>query len=145
MSQYITDELKINAPASKVWEALTDPELTKEYMFGCEVICSWNVGDSIEWKGVQDGVVYVKGNLIAFDPERKFAFTVFDPLASYPDIPENYLTAAYTLTPDAGTTHLKVTQGDYQTVVDGEKRYRDTMAQGGWSAVLESLKKVVEK
>ena len=144
MPLYTEDEIAINAPASKVWEALINPELTRQYMFGCEVICNWNIGDPIEWKGMQDGVVYVKGHLVAFDPPKEFAFTVFDPHASYPDVPKNYLTASYQLHDQGNATVLKVTQGDYASVAEGEKRYQDTLAQGGWSAVLDSLKKIVE-
>jgi uncharacterized protein YndB with AHSA1/START domain len=144
MALFTEDSIIINAPASKVWDALINPALTPKYMFGCEVVCNWNTGDLIEWKGAADGVVYVTGRLISFKPVEELAFTVFDPLATYPDVPENYLTATYALTPEDSSTHLKVTQGDYQIVADGEKRYQDTMDQGGWSGVLESLKEVVE-
>ncbi len=144
MSLYTNDEITINAPTHRVWNALLDPALTQKYMFGCKVVCNWKVGDSIEWIGAQDGVVYVKGELVMLDPEKTFSFTVFDPNASYADVPENYLTATYTLTATGDTTQLKVTQGDYNRVTEGNQRYQDTINQGGWSAVLSSLKQVVE-
>ena len=31
----------INAPASRVWEALMDPELIKQYLFGAEIVSDW--------------------------------------------------------------------------------------------------------
>lgn len=144
MALFTEDNVIINAPAGRVWDAMINPGLTPKYMFGCEVVCSWEIGDPIEWKGAADGVVYVTGRLLSFKPAEKLAFTVFDPHASYPDVPENYLTVTYILTPEAGSTHLKVTQGDYTEVAEGNKRYQDTMDQGGWSKVLESLKEVVE-
>ncbi|GJM28493.1 MAG: ATPase [Cyclobacteriaceae bacterium] len=144
MPLFTDDSIIINAPVSTVWDALINPELTKQYMFGCEAKCSWKVGDPIEWIGSEDGVVYVKGSLVTFEPNKRFAFTVFDPHGSYADIPENYLTATYTLTPEGGNTHLNVIQGDYEKVAEGNKRYQDTMDQGGWNGVLESLKKIVE-
>jgi len=40
----IKNTIVINAPASKVWDALVNPEQTKKYMFGCETICDWQPG-----------------------------------------------------------------------------------------------------
>ena len=103
-SLYVKNQIFVNATPLQVWEVLIDPECTKQYMFGCEVICEWKVGDPIIWKGATDGVTYVKGNLVEFEKPSIFAFTVFDPQADYPDIPQNYLTARYTLqAQDQGT------------------------------------------
>ena len=143
-TRYIEDELLIHAPTSRVWDALVNPEKTQQYMYGCEVVSDWNVGSPVLWKGAVDGVVYVKGNLVILDEERALAFTLFDPHASYPDVPENYLTATYTLQPEGDTTHLTVTQGDFATVAEGDKRYEDSQAQGGWSAILSAIKELVE-
>ena len=43
--------IAINAPASKVWDALTKPELIKQYLFGTEVKTDWQVGGPITYKG----------------------------------------------------------------------------------------------
>ena len=52
----------INAPASKVWDALTKPEQIKQYMFGTEVTTDWKVGSPItykgEWKGKERGITH---------------------------------------------------------------------------------------
>jgi hypothetical protein len=34
----------IDAPTSKVWEAITNPESIKQYLFGAEVIRDWRAG-----------------------------------------------------------------------------------------------------
>nr|WKN38976.1 SRPBCC domain-containing protein [Tunicatimonas sp. TK19036] len=141
---YTHDEITIQAPASEVWAALINPNLTRKYMFGCEVICNWEKGTPLLWKGAEDGVIYVKGTLLDFEPGEKLSFTVFDPNANYEDVPSNYLTATYTLESNRDVTLLNVTQGDYAAVADGEKRYQDTMAQGGWSAVLQTIKSLAE-
>ena len=141
---YTEDEVFIKAPVSKVWEALIDPEMTKQYMFGCEVECDWKPGSPVIWRGAEDGVEYVKGHLVQFEKEKCFAFTTFDPHAEYEDIPENYLTATYTLSSDHNGTTLKVTQGDYAAVAEGQKRYEDTIAQGGWGSVLAQIKAILE-
>lgn len=143
-SLFTENEITIEASVSKVWDALTNPTLTPQYMFGCEVITNWNIGEEILWKGVADGVVYVKGTIVAFEKEKELSFTVFDPTANYPDIPANHLITTYTLTPDDGSTLLHVKQGDYTTVAEGSKRYEDTMAQGGWRSVLKAIKELLE-
>ncbi len=34
----VEKSVKLNADISKVWEALTHPEITKKYFFNCEVL-----------------------------------------------------------------------------------------------------------
>ena len=141
---FTDDEIMIYAPTAKVWDALVNPEMTKKYMYGCEVICNWNVDDPIIWKGAADGVEYVKGKLLALDEGELFIYTVIDPLGKYSDIPENYLTVKCLLRGVEGGCKLRVTQGDYNLVADGAERYAHAIEGGGWSTVLESIKKLVE-
>jgi len=42
----IKKTIEINATASKVWDTLTNPELTPQYMFDCELISDFKVGRS---------------------------------------------------------------------------------------------------
>jgi uncharacterized protein YndB with AHSA1/START domain len=137
--------LRLNANMARVWEALTNPELTKRYMYGCEVDSDWKVGSPILWKGIAEGkeVVYVKGNIVKIVPGKLLQFTTFDPNAGYEDIPANYITLTQELSEENGQTVLSITQGDYAGVVNGEKRYNDTIA--GWDMASKGLKEVVEK
>ena len=48
----------INAPVSKVWQALTDPALIKQYLFGTETKSDWKKGSSITYTGVWEGKSY---------------------------------------------------------------------------------------
>ncbi|MDX1908936.1 MAG: SRPBCC domain-containing protein [Bacteroidia bacterium] len=141
---FIENEILIAAEPAAVWEALIQPSQTVQYMYGCEIVCDWQPGSPLLWKGAADGVIYVKGHLVAFEPEKTFSFTVFDPQGPYADIPANYLTATYTLTPEGGATRLRVTQGDYAIVAEGAQRYEDSHSQGGWGAVLEGIRQLVE-
>ncbi len=131
----------INAAPNVVWEALTNPLFTKIYMFGCEVISDWKLWESVEWKGAEDGIIYVKGILMDFEVNKKLSFTVFDPNAGYKDIPENYLTTTYILEESMGKTILSISQGDYAKVENGTKRFKES---GGWKMVLQNLKKMLE-
>lgn len=146
-SRIIENEIHIDAPASEVWDILTNPSKTKIYMYGCEPVTDWKVGSSILWNGVHEGVVttFVKGHILAIEPQVMLSYSVIDPLnPDIPDIPENYLTVTYLLTAEDGGTTFKVTQGDYSTVANGPQRYEDTMAQGGWSSILSSIRDLAE-
>ena len=142
----VKSEIKIQAPASKVWDALVNPEQTKKYMFGCETVSDWKKGSALLWKGVFDGVelVAVKGKIVEIIPGKHLAYTTIDPNSGIEDIPENYLTVTYDVEEKNTETLLTVTQGDYSKVGDGDKRYEETVAGGGWMPILEEIKKLVE-
>jgi uncharacterized protein YndB with AHSA1/START domain len=139
--------ITIQAPAGKVWDALTNPVQTKKYMFGCEALSDWKVGSPLLWKGNFNGVevVAVKGNVLEIQPGKYLAYTTIDPNnPSMPDLPENYLTVTYDLSEEGGQTLLTATQGDYSRVADGDSRYKHTVDGGGWDPILVEIKKIVE-
>ena len=47
--------ISIDSPVGKVWDAFTNPELIKRYMFGTDVISDWKEGSPIAWKGEWQG------------------------------------------------------------------------------------------
>ena len=148
MELLVKNKITINAPASKVWDVLTNPEQTKKYMFGCETVSDWKPGSTLEWKGIYEGkeMVFVKGKIADIKPGKFLAYTTIDPNnAAMEDKPENYLTVTYDLKEENGKTILTVTQGDYNKVADGEKRYKEASNNGeGWNPILVEIKKVAE-
>ena len=144
----IKNTIAIKATASKVWDALTNPEQTKKYMFGCETVSDWKIGSSLLWRGNYEGkeMIFVKGNIVSIDPRKKLVYTTIDPNnPAIADVPENYLTVTYDLAAENEQTILTVIQGDYSTVAEGERRYNETYNNGeGWSPILIEIKKLVE-
>lgn len=143
----IKNSITINAPASKVWEVLTQTEHTKIYMFGCSAISDWKVGSSLLWNGSYEGVemTFVKGSIVEIIPKVKLIYTVFDPNSTIEDIPENYLNVTYELLEADGRTTLNVTQGDYNKVAEGERRYQESYNNGEvWNPILLQMKKIAE-
>jgi uncharacterized protein YndB with AHSA1/START domain len=143
----VTNTITIQAPASKVWDALTNPEQTKKYMFGCEALSDWKPGSPLIWKGNFNGVemIAVKGNVVSIEPKRSLVYTVIDPNnPKIPDLPENYLTVTCDLTETNGQTTLEVSQGDYSTVAEGPDRYQHTVGGGGWDPILVQIKALCE-
>ena len=149
MSQplFVKNTITINAPASKVWDALVNPEQTKKYMFGCETVSDWKVGSELLWRGIYEGqeMVFVKGHIVEIDPEKFLAYTTIDPNSTIDDVSENYLTVTYHLQEEKGQTIFTVTQGDYTKVAEGERRYSEAYNGGeGWNPILVEIKKLVE-
>jgi uncharacterized protein YndB with AHSA1/START domain len=143
----VKNSIEINAPASSVWDALTNPEQTKKYMFGCETVSDWKPGSDLLWKGTYEGkeMVFVKGKIVDIQPGKFLAYTTIDPNSTIEDAPENYLTVTYELSRVNDQTLLTVTQGDYSKVADGEKRYKEASNNGeGWNPILVEIKKLVE-
>ncbi|MCE7072181.1 SRPBCC domain-containing protein [Dyadobacter sp. CY327] len=145
---FVTNSITINAPAPTVWDALVNPEKTKQYMFGCAAISTWQPGDELLWKGVADGqeVVYVKGNVISIDPGKRLEYTTFDPNdASMEDVAENHLHVIYELREENGQTVLTASQGDFATVARGKERYEEVFNGClGWTPMLEKIKAMLE-
>ncbi|MEM7656042.1 MAG: SRPBCC domain-containing protein [Bacteroidota bacterium] len=146
MARTIQHEIIINAPVEQVWAAITQPVWTKQYMFGCETVSDWQVGSELLWRGEMEGqpMVFVKGHITGLEENQTFGFTTFDPNSDTEDAPENYLEVMYRLSQRNGQTRLTVTQGDYDLVADGDKRYQETQEGGGWGGVLEKIKELLE-
>ena len=146
--KYIVNSILINAQPSEIWDALTNPEQTKKYMFGCETVSDWQKGSDLLWKMNYEGkeIIAVKGTIASIEKDKMLAYTVIDPNSTtIADIPENYLMVTYCITKENGGHLLTVTQGNYATVADGEKRYKETYNNGeGWMPILKEIKKLVE-
>ena len=81
-------EVIINAPAAKVWEALTRPELIKQYLFGTEVTTDWRVGSPITYRGEWKGKTFGdKGKILRNEPEKYLLSTFWRFLSGLPDAP----------------------------------------------------------
>ncbi len=138
----------IQAPPSRVWEALINPQETKKYMFGCETVSEWLPGSDLLWQGTYEGrtMVFVSGKVLEIRPERYLAYSVIDPNSSIPQTPENHLKVTYSLSPKPGGTELLVTQSGFETVAEGEKRYQDSYNNGeGWNPILVQIKQLAEQ
>jgi uncharacterized protein YndB with AHSA1/START domain len=133
-------EIRIKATPPQVWEALTKPEMVKEYLFGTEMSTDWQVGSQITYKGVWEGKEYEdKGKVIEVVPEQLIVTTYFSPLSGQPDVPENYKTVRYELTSDGDTTTLAIEQDNNATEEERQQ------SEKNWKMVLEGLKNLLEK
>ncbi len=129
----------IKAPASKVWEALTKPELVKKYFFGTDVITDWKVGSPIIYRGVWEGKPYEeKGNVLKNEPEKLLLTNYWSPSRGVTDSPENYQNVEYKLEPAEEGTKVTITQ-------DGNKDEESkNHSETNWGMILDGMKKLLE-
>ncbi len=132
--------IAIDAPAVKVWDALTNPEVIKQYMFGTNVVSEWKEGSPIRWQGEWQGKKYEdKGVILKLVPDRTIQYSHFSPLSGAPDVPENYHTVAVELSPEGTRTQVTLTQD--RNATDEEREHLEQ----NWRMMLEGMKQVVEK
>jgi len=136
----LTKKITINAPTSKVWEALTNPEVIKEWLFGTNVISDWKVGSPIFFTGVWQGTEYRdKGTVLQFEKEKVFQYNYWSGFSGLEDIPENYSIITFKLTPAADGTELTLTHSHFPTETGYEHSDKN------WDATLDLMKKIIEK
>jgi uncharacterized protein YndB with AHSA1/START domain len=134
-----TASVTIGASPEEVWRALTDPKKIKQYYFGTDVSTDWQPGSPITWSGQYEGREYEdRGEILQVDPPRLLRHTHFSPLAGLPDVPENYHTLTYTLTPSDGGTAVTLEQDNNDT------REAAAHAESNWRMMLEGLKGLLE-
>jgi uncharacterized protein YndB with AHSA1/START domain len=134
-----TASTTIDAPASKVWEAITKPELIKKYMFGTDVVSDWKVGSPIVYKGVWQGKPFEdKGQILEVVPEKRLVSTHWSPTSGVPDLPENYHKVTYRLSENDGKTEVTILQDNNAS--EEEKSH----SEENWRTVLQGLKQILE-
>jgi uncharacterized protein YndB with AHSA1/START domain len=132
-------QVKVSAPITKVWDALVNPDLIRQYMFGTNAISDWKEGAPIVWKGEWEGKPYAdKGVILKLKPGQVLQYSHFSPLSGQPDVPENYHTITIELSSvDAGTL-VRLSQDNNATEEEREH------SEQNWGLMLASLKKLLE-
>ena len=135
-----TSSTVIGAPASHVWDVITDPGAVKEFMFGADLVTDWTVGGPIVWLGEWEGKAYEdKGYILEVEPGQRLVHTHFSPLGGEDDKPENYHTLTWTLEDQGGATRLTLSQDNNAT------EEAAAHAQGMWDMLVADVKKIAER
>ena len=136
--QVINKTITINAAPEKVWDALTNPEKTKQYFFRCEVQSDWKPGSSIIFKGepAPGQNIELKGKIIQIQPGQLLKYTV-----NHSTEP-GYSTVTDVLKYQDGKTILSISD-DVGETPGVEERIKKS--EQGWEMVLNGLKQLVEK
>lgn len=133
-----TYQTTVKAPVEKVWDALTNAAIVKQYFFGSDQHTDWKVGSPIRFTGEYEGKSYEdKGVVQEYIPHKKLSYSYLSSWNGLEDKPENYLLVMYEVMPVSGGTQLTITQSNY----DEEKAKHSAE---NWKMVIDGLKKIVE-
>ena len=106
-----TASIILNAPPEKVWKALTDPALIKQYLFGTDAHSDFKKGSAITYTGEWEGKKYEdKGTIIEAIPNALLHTTYYSSMSGKEDKPENYSNVYYRIEPTGRQTVLTLTQ-----------------------------------
>lgn len=132
--------VEINLAATEVWEALTDPEVLKKTLFGCDVVTDWKEGSPILFKGSWDGHSFVdRGTILTYKEGKSYEYNYWSNFSGLPDQPENYSIIKFELSEANGTTKLSLEQRSFAT----QSMYEHSIKN--WEVALSSLKKLIER
>ncbi|MGN6417046.1 MAG: SRPBCC family protein [Pseudobacter sp.] len=112
----INKTININAPASRVWEALTTPAIMKRWMTDAEmdITSDWRTGSAIVISGNLHGIPYEnKGTILRFEPYSVLKYNCWSSLSQHDDVPENYSLITFRLMASEGITTLVFTQTNF--------------------------------
>jgi uncharacterized protein YndB with AHSA1/START domain len=140
MENSINKSIEINTIASKVWNALINPDIITQYFPGVETITNWKVGSELIFVHHHQGKqMKDKGTILDFVPPHLLRHTYWTPFSGLEDNPGNYTTVTYSLAEENHKTILTVTQTNF----NNEEWYKNSLA--GWDDVLSTIKQIVER
>lgn len=135
-----SQSIEINASRAKVWDALTNPEIIKQYLFGTNAVSNWKVGSTLSYHGEWEGKKYLDhGTILQSEPEKILQSTYFSSMSGLEDCPENYSVVTYTLTDVDAGTKLTITQSNCKT--EESKAH----SEKNWAVVLKTMKEILER
>lgn len=124
-------EVTIEAPRSKVWDGLVNPEIIERYMMGARVESEWREGSAITWKGQWKGKPFEdRGTILEITPGQhlKYSHTSHD--------------VTHDVTIDVsghdGAVRVDLAQGNNKNEAE-----RDS-SETNWKMMLGGLKEAVE-
>jgi uncharacterized protein YndB with AHSA1/START domain len=128
----------IAATPDKVWQALTDPAFSKQYFFGFAVDVEPKIGGRFLLH-YPDGRVHARGEVVVWDPPRRFASTwLIEGMGEYDRLPECLV--GYDIEPSGESVKVTMTESHSWEVPDA------VLSGGrmGWPKVMSNLKSVLE-
>ena len=132
--------INIHATIANVWEALTNPDIIRKYLFGTNTITDWEVGSPIKFKGEWEGKSYEdKGTILEIQKNKLIKYDYWSSMSGIEDKPENYVIVTYQLSGEDGNVNLSVLQ---ENIPDEKMKAH---SEENWNKVLNGLKKVVEE
>jgi uncharacterized protein YndB with AHSA1/START domain len=127
----------IRTTPEKLWQALIEPEFTRQFWAATTQDCDWKVGSS--WKlMIPDGRVGDAGEVLEIDPPRRLVLSWRNEFV--PELKaEGFSRLTYLLEPQGEMVKLTVT---HEMPHPGSEFIEKV--SGGWPIILSSLKSLLE-
>ena len=127
----------IRTTPEKLWNALREPEFTRQYWCETRQVCDWKQGS--EWTALApDGRVADKGSIVEIDPPKRLVLTWQNQL--FPEMTaEGFSTLTYELEPIGDSVKLTLTHENDKP----DSQLIDAISSG-WPHILASLKSLLE-
>jgi uncharacterized protein YndB with AHSA1/START domain len=127
----------IRTTPERLWEALTQPEFTRQYWYGMHQDCDWTPGSP--WRLVfADGRVADAGDIVEADPPRRVVIRWRNEFR--PELKrEGDSRCTIELEPLEGVVRLTITHG-----IDVPDSKLVEAVSGGWPKILSNLKSLLE-
>jgi uncharacterized protein YndB with AHSA1/START domain len=147
MSNVIEKRIKIDAPVSRVWRALTDHEEFGTW-FRVKLDGPFVPGRVSRGRITYPGYEHLtwEATVETMEPERLFSFT-WHPYAVDPDIDyssEPTTLVEFTLEAKDGGTLLTVTETGFDAIPKDRRFEAYRMNEGGWTAQMDNVRRHVE-
>lgn len=125
-------QVYIHATPEQVWQAITDPAMTRRYYYATEVESDWQVGSPISYE--REGRSSLQGEIVEADPPRRLVHTF-----AFPGNDDPPSRATWEITPMGETCLLRLTHEGFASETE---TYRSVA--NGWPLILSGLKTLVE-
>jgi uncharacterized protein YndB with AHSA1/START domain len=130
-------EVYIRTTPGQLWEAITRPELTRQYFYATAVESDWKVGSPVRHLGA-DGSVKLEGRILAVDPPRRLV-TTFSAVHGPGTEKDRPSRVTWEIEPRGEVCRLTLVHDDFDGATETFK-----MVGSGWNPVLSGLKSLLE-
>jgi uncharacterized protein YndB with AHSA1/START domain len=130
-------QLYIRTTPERLWQAITDPAITKLYFYESSVESTWKPGGPLNRRRA-DGSFMLEGEVLEIDPPHRLVHTF---VASHrkPEDRDPPSRVTWEIEPRGETCRLTLTHEHY---AGDTETYRGTVT--GWNPVLSGLKTLLE-
>jgi uncharacterized protein YndB with AHSA1/START domain len=142
----IEKSIELNAPVSRVWQALTDHRQFGEW-FRVHLDAPFQPGQPSTGHITHPGYEHVRWEAVIqkLEPEHTFSFTwhpyAIDPAVDYSH--ETPTLVEFNLTPTSTGTLLRVTESGFENIPAARRPKAFLMNDGGWAAQMRNIEAYV--
>lgn len=131
-------QIIIKAAPQRVWEAITKPEFTARYYYGCTLETDLTAGSPFTYH-MPNGAPIVEGIVVAADPPNRLVHTYHSVWPPMNEDAPTQVTWELEAMP-GGVTKVTVVHEDFQ----GETATYKGLQSGGWAWIISNLKTFLE-